>query len=147
MYPLVIVHASKIVGKNNDKINQGQLQLQQQILDICYKFWPYYSRGPACQSSIIERKTSTSTPVKEAPNAGCPILSRLYLILLRWEGNTLPIRKVTHTHLHRYKRMAGSRKKRRINDQLSLSLQWKPLLTFSSSLIFIVYLLSFSIVT
>ena len=74
MYPLVIVHASKIVGKNNDKINQGQLQLQQQIPAIFYKFWPYYSRGPACQSSIIVCSTSTSTPVKEAPNAGCPLL-------------------------------------------------------------------------
>ena len=144
MYPLVIVHASKIVGKNNDKISQGLLQLQKQIPAICYKFWAYYSRGPACQSSIIARNTSTSTPVKEAPNAGCPILSRLYLILLRWEGNTLPIRKVTHTHLHRYKRMEGSRKKKRINDQLSLSLYSGSLFSPSLPLLSLLFIFSLS---
>lgn len=102
MQPLVIVHPSKIVGKSNGKINQGLLKLYQQILPICYMFWPYYTREPTHQSSITVCRTNTSTPIKEIPNVCYPILLRIYLVPLQWEGNNLPIRKVTHAHFHHY---------------------------------------------
>ena len=102
MQLLVVVHMSKTVGKSKQQDQSwtiiavatnlncllqvlGILQWRASLLKKHYCM--QYKHKHTCQRST---KCMWS------------ILSRLYLVLLQWEDNALPIGKVTHANFHHY---------------------------------------------